>query len=1313
MINTDNPYIGPRSFTRQEADRFFGREAEAADLLSLVIAERLVLFYAQSGAGKTSLINTSLIPGLEENGRAVLPVGRVGGELPVDIAEADNIFAFSLMSQLDQGGTDPALLARLELSAFLRDLVSSDGQTYRYELPDKNEPIPDNPEDGPICVLIIDQFEEILTAHPDRWQDRAGFFRQLNRAMQDDPRLSVVLSLREDYVAALEPYAPLLTDRMRARFYMERMGRGAALAAVKRPAEKASRPFAPGAAETLVDNLSLIRSARSSEPRPGQYIEPVQLQVVCFQLWRNLPSGEEITTEQVSRIGNIDHALADFYEQAMAETLLTSGGSELELRQWFERRLITEAGTRGTVFQGETHSGGMENQVVRLLEDRFLVRAESRSGAVWYELVHDRFVEPILQANQKWMETQGPLLRDALAWLDTNKTNRSLLYTGEKLAKTLAEVDGQTVPDPVVADFLQDCKGRQAWLDEKAAANRRFRRWFKVAVVVAVVAVLTSLWAWQATNKAKIAEQQALTSQEKTEKTLSRLQQTEALNTGMALNAKAEAAENKGSRLYAHLYSLHALTKLLPKNEPYYQEALVRAQANPVPLPAFIGHHDDRVNSVAFSPDGRFFADSYDKNIVIWDTITGERLHTLAGHADEVNSVAFSPDGLLLASGSNDKSIGIWDIHTGNRLKVLEGHTDSIGSISFSPDGRLLASCSKDKTIGIWDVQTGKRLHTLAGQSQVTRVAFSPDGRTIASTFYDGTIGIRDVHTGKRLQTLDGYTSVLLSIAFSHDGRTLAAGSFGTIDLWDITIGKRLRTIKRDGTWMITSVSFSPDGRAVASGSFGNIITVWDVQTGQSLQTLQGTASGRSIAFSPDGQTLVSSGSWNNTAGLWEINPGRLRDLKGHAGRVTNIWFSPDSRAIASVAKDKTLGTWDVATGRRLQKIPLREMTGMDYVLFSPDGRMFAAGSYGSNSIRLGEVSTGKWLRNLEGHTKEIDNFAFSSDNRFLASAASDKTIKIWDVQTGVCLRTLPVEDEVETSISFSPNGRLFAAGLKNKTINLWDNTTGKRLQTLKGVSGVSTFSSDSRLLAVSDSTDHTISIWDISTGQRVQTLKRHKAWVDHLVFSSDNLLLASSSMDKTIAIWDVKTGKRVRTLKENIASEGSIAFSPDNRFLAFTTDDNTVVLWDLEPAINEFSGISLDENGEYKIDLDTLPYKLEGLELKPIEQQQNTPDKPARWSRYHPFHWLPAAEKGDSNAMLQIGIIYDRNNDIARALPWYGKAIKAGNEQAQKQQDILLHWLEDKENWQTVPGPFRTTFCKAKVAFELPEKVADLCEEQ
>ncbi|MFN3982917.1 MAG: hypothetical protein ACK4SA_21265 [Caldilinea sp.] len=82
-----NPYVGPRPFADTETERrlFFGRERESADLLSLVMADRIVLFYAPSGAGKSSLINARLLPALREEGFTILGKARVGGELPPNI----------------------------------------------------------------------------------------------------------------------------------------------------------------------------------------------------------------------------------------------------------------------------------------------------------------------------------------------------------------------------------------------------------------------------------------------------------------------------------------------------------------------------------------------------------------------------------------------------------------------------------------------------------------------------------------------------------------------------------------------------------------------------------------------------------------------------------------------------------------------------------------------------------------------------------------------------------------------------------------------------------------------------------------------------------------------------------------------------------------------------------------------------------------------------------------------------------------------------------------------------------------------------
>src|SRR3972149_10191316 len=105
----DNPYIGPRPYERQDLHNFYGRAREARDLLSLILANRIVLFYAQSGAGKTSLLNAQIIPALEERGFDVLPVARVGSDVPpgIDPKSVKNIFVLCTLVGLTDKDTPP------------------------------------------------------------------------------------------------------------------------------------------------------------------------------------------------------------------------------------------------------------------------------------------------------------------------------------------------------------------------------------------------------------------------------------------------------------------------------------------------------------------------------------------------------------------------------------------------------------------------------------------------------------------------------------------------------------------------------------------------------------------------------------------------------------------------------------------------------------------------------------------------------------------------------------------------------------------------------------------------------------------------------------------------------------------------------------------------------------------------------------------------------------------------------------------------------------------------------------------------------
>ena len=341
-----NLYVGPRSFEEEDSPNFFGRGEEGRQLTSLVISHRVVLFYAPSGAGKTSLLKASVIPGLKERRRLqVLPVTRVGGDLPlgIDHSRVENVYVFNTLV---------TLLGK----------EAQSGKLVGVGLQEGFWPYLENRAEGErLCpqLLILDQFEELFTTHPDRYQERADFFSQLQQCLEEYPHLSLLLSMREDYIAYLDYYAGQMPDRLRTRFRMEQLTyKKCALEAVKWPAQRAGCPFAPDVAEGLVDNLRRLQLGRRRDERAqtgtglGNYVEPVHLQIVCHQLWANLPQDHTtILPEDLQKFGDVDRALTDFYRAALAAVVKKTGVTEHRLRVWFDEYLITPDRTRSLVYR--------------------------------------------------------------------------------------------------------------------------------------------------------------------------------------------------------------------------------------------------------------------------------------------------------------------------------------------------------------------------------------------------------------------------------------------------------------------------------------------------------------------------------------------------------------------------------------------------------------------------------------------------------------------------------------------------------------------------------------------------------------------------------------------------------------------------------------------------------------------------------------------------------------------------------------------------------------------------------------------------
>lgn len=114
------------------------------------------------------------------------------------------------------------------------------------------------------------------------------------------------------------------------------------------------------------------------------------------------------------------------------------------------------------------------------------------------------------------------------------------------------------------------------------------------------------------------------------------------------------------------------------------------------------------IQAIAFSPDGRFFANGHTGEPEIWLWHTGfTRKSILTGHNDRISAIAFSQDSRTLASGSYDQTIRLWDVETDAHKITLTGHTKHIESLAFSPDGNTLASASWDGTVRLWDTRSG------------------------------------------------------------------------------------------------------------------------------------------------------------------------------------------------------------------------------------------------------------------------------------------------------------------------------------------------------------------------------------------------------------------------------------------------------------------------------------------------------------------------------------------------------------------------------------------------------------------------------
>ena len=399
---TRSRYPGTRPFSDSPEDyeRFFGRNDEGEQLYLRVLSVSLLLQFATSGLGKTSLLQASLFPRLRQ--KPFLPV-------MIRLNKAEETLADAVARSFEQA----CRAEKLELPELRKDglwELLSTALVWRDDL-------------LLTPVLVFDQFEEVFTLRdpafrlelaeelgalaigvtPDRLRSKVSGDPERFGARPD---VKIVISLREDYLGALEEFSPAIPNLFHERLRLEPFTEKAAREAITNPARLVAKEgeepfwtpqfdFEPSALDSMITYL---------EGKSG-VIEPFTLQLLCRHA-EAIAHGKSdtrddsisLTLADFSGAKSFESVLKDFYQSALDKLPKSARGKAEEL---CEHGLLDRDGRRLLLEEQQIHSEfGIDVETLEILARERLIRRERRLESVFYEIGHDRLAESIFASRR-------------------------------------------------------------------------------------------------------------------------------------------------------------------------------------------------------------------------------------------------------------------------------------------------------------------------------------------------------------------------------------------------------------------------------------------------------------------------------------------------------------------------------------------------------------------------------------------------------------------------------------------------------------------------------------------------------------------------------------------------------------------------------------------------------------------------------------------------------------------------------------------------------------------------------------------------
>jgi WD40 repeat protein len=356
------------------------------------------------------------------------------------------------------------------------------------------------------------------------------------------------------------------------------------------------------------------------------------------------------------------------------------------------------------------------------------------------------------------------------------------------------------------------------------------------------------------------------------------------------------------------------------------------------------------IRSAALSPDGELIAaGSEDGTVRIWSLRDGFELAMLRSHTGSVRAMAFSADGQRLVTVSEDQTIRIWNGTAGGAVLPLGGKTQRVYGATFSPDSREVVGAAVAEKDGAafyrrvpgsiasrWDATSGAHLAAKDLNTPIDGIIFAPDEKQVIAKAHHLRSWDR---TADALSVIPGDYGQILAVSAKRT-RILLGGHSDQWHVWDIASGTAPVQIPKQER--VFTADFSPSEQYLVTAS-GDDAQILEVETGKVIEKFGRSRKIVSAAYSPNG-TMIATGSDDGTIRLWdaETRTEQATWTLADADRVESVAFSPDGNRLVTAA-GQAARIWDIA--RREEVGVLAAPSRVYAAAYSPDGRRIVTAS--------------------------------------------------------------------------------------------------------------------------------------------------------------------------------------------------------------------------------------------------------------------------------------------------------------------------------------------------------------------------------